>query len=256
MKYLISLLIACLGTGCATRKESTPQTTAVVPGTHVSAKRMAAVRTPEVVKAYSVGRYTDPNYPDEMHERHTVYRREQSPDWNYLPDPPPFFPPGNPPQSYGAGGSAQGNAKQRQYAEALQEQNRALQKRIEQLRQDADKLPGLQQELDKLKGRAGESPISQPDADAAPSATPGRIEEEDVFSAVEPELPAWEDDAPDPGNIAVFAESDDQVQDFLLSQMQLNDEFTTELAAAERMKISALLSAPFLRRREFALLNP
>ena len=256
MKYLISLLVACLGAGCATRKDPTPKTASVVPGMHVPAKRMASVRTPEVVKAYSVGRYTDPNHPDEMHERHTVYRREQSPDWNYLPDPPPILPTGNPSPSYHMGDPSQLNAKQREYAEALQEQNRAMQKRIQQLRQDADKLPGLQQELDQLKERAGESPMSQPNSDPVPSATPGRIEEVDVFSAVEPALPAWEDRVPDPGNIAVFADSTDGIQDFLLSQMQLNDAFTAELAAAERMKISTALSAPFLRRREFALLKP
>ena len=125
MKYLISLLIVCLGAGCATRKDSTSKTAIVVPGTNLSAKRMPAVRTPEVVKAYPMGRYTDPNYPEEMHERHTVYRREQSPDWNYLPDPPPALPPGNPSPSYYADGSGELNVQQQAYAKALQEQNRA-----------------------------------------------------------------------------------------------------------------------------------
>ena len=46
---------------------------------------MPEVRTPETVKAYPVGRYTDPNFPEEMHERHTLYRREQSAEWNYRP---------------------------------------------------------------------------------------------------------------------------------------------------------------------------
>ena len=46
---------------------------------------MPEIRTPETVKAYPVGRYTDPNFPEEMHERHTLYRREQSADWNYHP---------------------------------------------------------------------------------------------------------------------------------------------------------------------------
>jgi hypothetical protein len=36
---------------------------------------MPEIRTPETVKAYPVGRYTDPNFPEEMHERHTLYRR-------------------------------------------------------------------------------------------------------------------------------------------------------------------------------------
>ncbi|MBN8711364.1 MAG: hypothetical protein BGO12_14465 [Verrucomicrobia bacterium 61-8] len=241
MKYLISLLVVCLGAGCATRKDSTPKS--VVPGTSVSARRMASVRTPEVVKAYPAGRYTDPNFPDEMHERHTVYRREQSPDWNYLPDPPPILPTGNPSPSYCVNGSGELNAQQRAYAEALQEQNRAMQKRIEDLQRQAGKVPGLEQQLDQLKKQTGETP----------KPTPLPAKTEDILSSVEPELPAWEEGVSDPGEITLSAGSDDQ--DFLLSQMRLNDEFTAELAAAERRKISAVISGPFLRRREFALFN-
>ncbi len=250
MKYLISLLVVCLSAGCATRKDATPKSVASVPGTSVPAKHMAAVRTPEVVKAYSAGRYTDPNYPDEMHEQHTVYRREQSPDWNYLPDPPPL-PNGNPP--YNANGSSDWYAKQRVYAEALQEQNRAMQKRIEQLRQEAGKVPELQQELDQLKKA---SPPAKPEPTPEPfTPTPAKVEDVDVLSSVDPELPAWEQGVSDPGEITLFAESDDQSQDFLLSQMRLNDEFSAEMAAAERRKISAVLTGPLLRRKEFVLLN-
>jgi len=250
MKYLISLLFVCLGAGCATRRESTPKTATVVPGTSLPTSRMASVRTPEVVKAYPVGRYTDPNYPDEMHERHTVYRREQSPDWNYLPDPPATLPAGNPSPSYYTDTSGESNAKQRAYAEALQEQNRAMQKRIEALRREAGKVPGLQQELDQLK-KAGESSRPQP----TPEPTPAKVEDVDVLSSVDPELPAREEGVSDPGEITLFAESDDQNQDFLLSQMRLNDEFAAELAAAERQKISSVLSGPFLRRKALAHLN-
>lgn len=250
MKYLISVLVVCLGAGCATRKDSTPKTAAVVLGTSVSAKRMASVRTPEVVKAYPVGRYSDPNYPEEMHEQHTVYRREQSPDWNYLPDPPPL-PTGNPSPSCYADASGELNARQQAYAEALQEQNRAMQRRIETLQKEVGKVPALQQELDQLKQNLGESPKPQP----TPSPAPAKTEEGDVFSSVDPALPAWEEGVSDPGEITLFAESDDQNQVFLLSQMRINDEFATELAAAERRKISAVITGPFLRRKEFALLN-
>jgi hypothetical protein len=249
MKYLVSLLVVCFGAGCATRKDSTPKTAVVVPGTSLSAKRTPSVRTPEVVKAYPVGRYTDPNYPDEMHERHTVYRREQAPDWNYLPDPPPNLPTGNSSPSYYAEASGQLNAKQRAYAEALQEQNRAMQKRIEQLRQEAGKVPGLQQELDRLKQKPAKP--SQPTPDPTP--TPAKVEDVDVLSSIEPDLPAWEEGESDPDEIALFSGSNDQ--DFLFSQMRINDHFSTELAAAERRKISAVLAAPFLRREEFAYLN-
>lgn len=250
MKYLISFLIVCLGAGCATRKEPAPKSVSVVPGTNVPVKRIASVRTPEIVKAYPVGRYSDPNFPDEMHERHTVYRRERSPDWNYLPDPPPILPSGNSSSSY-VDASGQLNAKQRAYAEALQEQNRAMQKRIEQLRQEAGKVSELQQALDQLKQKAGESSKLRPTPEPTP--TPAVIEDVDVLSYVEPELPEWEEGISDLGGTALSTEFEDQ--DFLLSQMQRNDEFAIELAAAERRKISAVLTGPLLRRRDFALLN-
>lgn len=253
MKYLVSLLVVCLAAGCASRKDSAPKSAAIVPGTNVSAKRMAAVRTPEVVKTYSAGRYSDPNYPDEMHERHTVYRREQSPDWNYLPDPPPNLPTGNPSPSYYADASGQLNAKQQAYAEALQEQNRAMQKRIEQLRQKAGKLSGLQQELNRVKQQAGEIPKPQPTPEPTP--VPAKVEDGDVLSSVEPDFPAWEEGVSDPGEITLFAESNVQSQDFLLSQIRINDEFASELAAAERRKIATAFAGPLLRRKEFALLN-
>lgn len=42
----------------------------------------ASIRHPEVIKAYPVGRYTDPRRRGVMHESHTVYRVESSPKWN------------------------------------------------------------------------------------------------------------------------------------------------------------------------------
>jgi len=41
---------------------------------------------------YPVGRYQDPNDPDVMHEGHTVYRAETSPDWNTDPNEPTSLP--------------------------------------------------------------------------------------------------------------------------------------------------------------------
>lgn len=255
MKYLISILALSLCAGCATRKEI--KSKAVVPGTNVSAKSLPTVRTPETVKAYPVGRYTDPNYPDEMHERHTVYRREQSPDWNYLPDPPVALPLGpiasNPSPSYYAKADGELNARQRAYAEALQEQNRAMKKRIETLQQEAGKVQGLEQEIDRLKKQIDDTPESP--ATTPSQSDPAKTEEDDVFSSVEPELPEWEEGVSDPGEITLSADSDGQSQAFLISQMRLNDEFAAELAAAERRRCSAVFNAPFLRRKEFALLT-
>ena len=250
MKYLVSILALSLCAGCATRKEIKSKAVAVVPGTSLSAKSLPTVRTPETVKAYPVGRYTDPNYPDEMHERHTVYRREQSPDWNYLPDPPVALPLGptvavsNPSPSFYAKAEGELNAQQRAYAEALQEQNRAMKKRIETLQEEAAKVPELRQEVDRLKTQITPSP----------SPSPAKASTDDAFSFVEPPLPE-EEGISDPCEITLFADSDDQSQAFLISQMRLNDEFAAELAAAERQKVSAVFNAPFLRRKELALLT-
>lgn len=42
----------------------------------------ASIRHPEVIKAYPVGRYTDPRRRGVMHESHTIYRVESSSKWN------------------------------------------------------------------------------------------------------------------------------------------------------------------------------
>ncbi|MBE2203676.1 MAG: hypothetical protein IAE94_05020 [Chthoniobacterales bacterium] len=255
MKYLIPIVAVCLCSGCATRKVVKSDPPTAVPGSSISQKRMPSVRTPETVKAYPVGRYSDPNFPDAMHERHTVYRREQSPDWNYLPDPPYALPLGptvansNPsPSYYVRSDSETMNAQQRAYAEALQEQNRAMKKRIESLQGEAGKIPELQQEIDRLKKQLD----AIPDPVDAPSPEPGSSgvsEDEDVFSSVEPPLPAWDESE----FLTPSTEEDEQT--FLISQMRLNDEFTAALAAVERQRITARLVGPILRRREFASLN-
>lgn len=40
------------------------------------------LRTPEIVKAYPVGRYVDLNSGRVMHEKHTIYRVEEDAAWN------------------------------------------------------------------------------------------------------------------------------------------------------------------------------
>ena len=46
-----------------------------------------AVRYSEVVRAYYVGRFVDPNHPETMNEQHPVYRIETSARWNLHPGP-------------------------------------------------------------------------------------------------------------------------------------------------------------------------
>jgi hypothetical protein len=105
------------------------------------------VRTAEIVKAYPVGRYTDPNFQEAMHERHTLYRREQAAEWNYRPSNSYALPLGpvvaesNPSPSYYVKTNAeQMNAQQKAYAEALLEQNRALNQRIQDLQKQDSKV--------------------------------------------------------------------------------------------------------------------
>jgi len=43
------------------------------------------VRYPEVVRAYHVGRYADPNDDLVMHEQHVVYRVEENTRWDLHP---------------------------------------------------------------------------------------------------------------------------------------------------------------------------
>jgi hypothetical protein len=47
----------------------------------------SAVRYPEVLHAYHVGRYADPNDDSIMHEQHVVYRVEENTRWNFHPGP-------------------------------------------------------------------------------------------------------------------------------------------------------------------------
>ena len=47
----------------------------------------SAVRYPEIINAYHVGRYVDPNDDLVMHEQHVVYRIEQNTRWNFHPGP-------------------------------------------------------------------------------------------------------------------------------------------------------------------------
>ena len=45
----------------------------------------SAVRYPEVIRAYHVGRYADPNDDLVMHEQHVVYRVEENTRWDLHP---------------------------------------------------------------------------------------------------------------------------------------------------------------------------
>jgi hypothetical protein len=77
--YLIALLLlpACSSTPKLTLRPQQPPPTA----------DNSAVRYPEVLHAYHIVRYTDPNDDLVMHEQHVVYRVEDNTRWNFHPGP-------------------------------------------------------------------------------------------------------------------------------------------------------------------------
>jgi len=219
MKHLIPVLLLGLVSGCSTHKTVKPENYPAVAGTSVPESTLGRVRTPEDVKSYPTGRYTDPDFPEEMHERHTVYRKEQSADWNYRPGGPYAYPlvVSDPtPSYYVKTDGDQRNAQQKAYAAALEEQNAAMKKRIESLQQEAGKVPALQQQVDKLKQQLDAEPLSTP----APKNQP--VEEKP----------------------AGFTEEDPQGD--LISEMKLNDELNGELDALEGRRRLVLIDNAFL----------
>ena len=203
-------------------------------------------------EAYPVGRYTDPNLPNQMHERHTLYRREQAAEWNYRPSKPYALPLGpviaesNPSSSsYSKTNSEQINAQQKAHAEALLEQNVALKKRIDELRQKAPTIQNLQSEIERLKkqleSKEGE-PVPLEEAKQSPSG--------DLSST---EALTGDQAITDPGEIIFSSESEADCQSFLISQMRLNDELSAELGILERRKLQALLRPNFVSRDYLAL---
>jgi hypothetical protein len=248
MKISHAITLLCLFAGCAARKEVRSARPVEVPGTTVA--DMPAIRTPETVKAYPVGRYTDPNFPDEMHERHTLYRREQAADWNFRPSRPHVLPLGpvaavsDPsPSYYVATNAEQINAQQKAYAEALLEQNRVMKERIDALQKNGTVIQSLQSEVERLKKELDSKKNSAPVEGGKPS---------DDFSFWRAAPERAEDEISDPGEIVLFSRSDADCQAFLVSQIRLNDELAKALDTLERRELLNLL---FPSRAYFALIT-
>ena len=235
-----------LCSGCATRKAAGPPAIRKsIPA--LPASETPEVRTPEIVKAYPVGRYTDPHFPDAMHERHTVYRREQASEWNYRSSNTYALPLGpvvaesNPPPSYYAKTNAeQMNAQQKAYAEALLEQNRALNQRIQDLQKKDSTIQGLQEEIERLKKERDLQPHTDAPASerASPQPTPESPED---FSALDSGPLPEEDSISDPGDLILFPRCEEDYRAFLISQMQLNSELSEQLDSIIRRRLGLLL---------------
>jgi hypothetical protein len=87
--YLIPLLFL---SACST----TPKLT-LLPR-QPSATNSDGIRYPEMLRAYHVGRYADPNDDSLMHEQHVVYRVEENSRWDFHPGPAAEKMPASPPR--------------------------------------------------------------------------------------------------------------------------------------------------------------
>ena len=108
----------------------------------------------EQIKPYAVGRYVDPIDPHTLHERHTVYRREQSENWNLASVQGPAASR----SYYLTADTSQQNAQQRAYYQAAQEQTRSAQEKLSTAEQ---KIAALEKENRVLKERS-HSPLLYP----------------------------------------------------------------------------------------------
>src|ERR1700722_7344376 len=104
----------------------------------------ASVRTPEQLKAYPVGRYEDPDDPDVMHEGHTVYRAETSPDWNTDPNETTSLPLG-PGEMATADPSQQHTAFTAELEQRLKQEDQLLQTTYEQNERLAQEIAKLEE---------------------------------------------------------------------------------------------------------------
>lgn len=137
------LFPALLLAGCAS---SHPTTVDVGPGPLPQKHEMsdpASIRKPEQVKAYPVGRYEDPNDPDVMHEGHTVYRAETSPEWDTDPNEPTSLPLG-PGEMATADPAQQHTALTAELEQRLKQEDQLLQTTYEQNQRLAEEIKALQ----------------------------------------------------------------------------------------------------------------
>jgi len=81
MKYL-ALIPLVLVASCASRPQLVLR-----PTPPPAVEPIEAVRYGEVVRAYHVGRFVNPNHPETMQEQHPIYRIEVSARWNLHPGP-------------------------------------------------------------------------------------------------------------------------------------------------------------------------
>jgi len=94
MKRILIFIPLIFLSACASKKPVIVQMPPAVSGTALDTEDMESVRYGENLKAYSIGRYVDPNDGLVMHEAHTLYRVETTAKWNLHPNAPVNVPGG------------------------------------------------------------------------------------------------------------------------------------------------------------------
>ena len=144
----------------------------------------------------------------------------------------------NPSPSYYAKTNAEQMNAQQAYAEALLEQNRALNQRIQELQKQDSTIQGLQEEIERLK--------KERDAQPRPN-LPRKPARADTRRAGRFFRAGWRPAARgrhhiDPGDLILFPRSEEDYGAFLISQMRLNSELSQQLDAVVRRKLALLLT--------------
>lgn len=150
MKPLFICILAILAFGCFSQKKAAqiqvlnnPRLGDEAP---IIRNRRNALRTPEIVKAYPVGRYIESDSGRVMHEKHTVYRVEGDAGWNLRGE-----------EATREGGGANlgvplSNAEiTRGHLAALAEQNAMLETRLQVLEKERAQFLDLKQQNHKLQ---------------------------------------------------------------------------------------------------------
>lgn len=176
MKFY-SLFPALLLIGCASQRPSVDVAAGPLPQKH-DTPDPASIRTPEKVKAYPVGRYEDPSDPTVMHEGHTIYRVENSSDWDTDPNEPTSLPLG-PGEMAEADPAQQHTALTAELEQRLKQEDQLLQTTYEQnerLAQEIRKLEEQQQHtLLPVPPATSPAPASEPKPKADAPAQPAQV---------------------------------------------------------------------------------
>lgn len=167
LHHLIPILLL---TGCASSSKIVDTDVGALPQKPepiLDESQTASVRSPERLKAYPVGRYEDPTDPEIMHEGHTVYRAETSPEWNLAPNAPTALPMG-PGEMAVADPSQEHTALTAELEQRLKQEEQLLQTTYEQNTRLADEIKAVQAQLPRLRPP---EPGNQP-AEPSPLASP------------------------------------------------------------------------------------